>query len=119
MHLEEAFQGIGLRPYSPCHLKTGGNAGSDIDVTWIRRTRIDGDSWESVEVPLGEAGESYMIRVMDGTTVVREVTAGAPNWIYTSADQLLDGISTPFQIAVAQISDRFGAGVFEVIEVSS
>jgi len=119
VHLQTAFQGIGLRPYSPCHLRIVGSVGSDMDVTWVRRTRIDGDSWESVEVPLGEAGESYLVRVMDGVTVVREVTVETGNWTYLSADQTLDGVSAPFQIAVAQISNRFGAGVFEVFEVSS
>jgi len=119
VHLQEAFQGIGLRPYSPCHLLAVGEAGSDINVTWVRRTRIDGDSWESVEVPLGESGESYRVRVMVGATVVREATVGGANWTYLATDQALDGISAPFQIAVAQISNRFGAGVFEVFEISS
>ncbi len=119
IHLQSAFQGIGLRPYSPCHLLAVGNSGSDIDVSWIRRTRIDGDSWESVEVPLGEAGESYLVRVMDGGTVVRETTVGGANWTYLATDQALDGVMAPFQIAVAQISNRFGAGVFEVLEVAS
>ena len=56
---------------------------------------------------------------VNGATVVREVPVGTSNWTYLSADQVLDGISVPFHIAVAQISDRFGAGVFEVLEVSS
>ncbi|KPU84597.1 hypothetical protein JI58_02515 [Marinosulfonomonas sp. PRT-SC04] len=119
VHLEAAFQGIGLRPYSPCHLKVLGAIGADIDMSWVRRTRVDGDSWESVEVPLGETGESYLLRVMDGATVLRETTTVEPNWTYSVADQALDGVTAPFQIAVAQISNRFGPGVFEQIEVSS
>jgi len=119
VHHQAAFQGIGLRPYSPCHLKALGDVGSDIAVSWVRRTRIDGDSWESAEVPLGEAAESYLVRVMDGATVLREVTVGTANWTYLAADQASDAVVAPFQIAVAQISDRFGAGVFETIEVAS
>ncbi|MCK4711787.1 MAG: host specificity protein, partial [Marinosulfonomonas sp.] len=119
LHLQAAFQGIGLRPYSPCHLNALGDAGSDIAVSWVRRTRVDGDSWESVEVPLGEAAESYLLRVMDGVTVLREVTLGAAEWTYLAADQAADGVVAPFQIAVAQISNRFGPGVFEEVEVAN
>lgn len=119
VHHQAAFQGIGLRPYSPCHLKAVGDIGSDIGISWVRRTRIDGDSWQSAEVPLGEFAESYLVRVMDGETVLREVTVGAANWTYLAADQASDFVAAPFQIAVAQISDRFGAGVFEIIEVAS
>jgi len=118
VHMQAAFQGIGLRPYAPCHLKALGDVGADITVSWVRRTRIDGDSWESVEVPLGETGESYLVRVMDGVTVLREDTVGAEEWTYLAADQVADGVVAPFQIMVAQISNRFGPGVFEKIEVS-
>ncbi len=119
VHMQAAFQGIGLRPYSPCHLNALGGVGADIAVSWVRRTRIDGDSWESVEVPLGETGESYLVRVMDGVTVLREDTVGAEAWTYLAVDQAADGVVAPFQIAVAQISNRFGPGVFEQIEVAS
>ena len=54
----EAFDGIGLRPYAPAHLKAAAQISGDVAVTWVRRTRIDGDSWQSVEVPLGETSES-------------------------------------------------------------
>lgn len=119
VHIEAAFQGIGLRPYSPCHLKALGEIGSDIDISWLRRTRIDGDSWESVEVPLGEAGESYVLRVLDGSTVLREQSVGDTSWTYSAADQAADGVAGSFRIAVAQISDRFGPGLFEQLEVMS
>lgn len=119
VHIEAAFQGIGLRPYSPCHLNALGEIGSNIGISWVRRTRVDGDSWESVEVPLGEAGESYLLRVLNGNTVLREETIGNTNWTYSAADQVADGVAGSFQIAVAQISDRFGPGLFEQIEVTS
>ncbi|HID66950.1 MAG TPA: host specificity protein, partial [Roseibacterium sp.] len=59
-----AFQGIGLRPYSPAHVRSARN-GTARDVTWIRRSRIDADSWEGTDVPLGEASEQYVLRVTD------------------------------------------------------
>ncbi len=118
VHQQHAFDGIGLRPYSPCHLRHQGALGEDVALSWVRRTRIDGDSWQSADVPLGEATESYLLRVMDGTAVLREVTLSAPQWTYSVADQNSDGAVAPVQIAVAQISERFGPGLFETIEIA-
>ena len=62
-HLVEAFEGNGLRPYSPCHLQASVEAGGNHLITWIRRTRIDGDAWELPEVPLGEEAERYSVQI--------------------------------------------------------
>ncbi len=117
VHLVEAFAGIGLRPYSPAHLNADRLAGGDLAVSWIRRTRIDGDTWASVEVPLGETAESYLIEVLQGASPLRQVTTTVPNWTYSQAQQLADGVSLPFTIQVAQVSDRFGAGLFKGIQI--
>ncbi|WP_128253820.1 baseplate multidomain protein megatron [Falsirhodobacter deserti] len=115
VHQVHAFAGVGLRPLSPCHLRAAG--GPDVALTWIRRTRIDGDSWESYEVPLGEARESYMIRVVADDRVRREVIVDAPRWTYTAAMRKADGVEGGCTISVAQISDRFGPGPFASITV--
>ncbi|MGI8724526.1 MAG: hypothetical protein ACR2J1_04025 [Methyloceanibacter sp.] len=49
-----------MRPLSPVHLR-GKRDPSTTDCTflWMRRTRIGGDSWQSVEVPLGEDVEAW------------------------------------------------------------
>lgn len=112
----EAFQGIGLRPYAPVHLSVRPVAGGR-EATWIRRTRIDGDSWESPEVPLAEDREAYVVRVLDGGTVRREVEVAAPRWTYDDGLRLEDGLTGGFGLAVAQLSARFGAGPFRRIEV--
>ncbi|MBI1217483.1 MAG: host specificity protein [Rhodobacteraceae bacterium] len=115
VHLVEAFAGIGLRPYSPCHLVASGSG--DLAVRWVRRTRIDGDSWAGLEVPLGEATESYLVRVLTGAGIVREEVVGAPGWTYPAASRAADGVSGDYRIAVAQLSDRFGAGPFTEIMI--
>lgn len=118
-HLVEAFDGIGLRPYAPCHLQAEPQVSGDLQVSWVRRTRIDGDSWASYEVPLGESLELYTVRVRDGAdAIVREISATSPDWTYSAADQAADGIVTPYSIEVAQISERFGAGLYERIEIN-
>ena len=115
----EAFDGVGLRPYPVAHLSGSKNAVGDVSVSWIRRTRIDGDSWQSAEVPLGEAVESYAVRVVQTGTILREETTASPQWGYLGAQQITDGISGPYQIEVAQVSDRFGFGPFRSLQMGA
>lgn len=108
--ISSAFNGIGLRPYAVCHLQAVGALGQTIDLSWIRRSRIDGDSWQSLEVPLGEETEAYRLQVKRGTSVLREVQLSQPAWSYSPAMQAADGALPTDQIEVAQLSSRFGAG---------
>ncbi|MGO4907138.1 glycoside hydrolase/phage tail family protein [Pseudorhodobacter sp. W20_MBD10_FR17] len=112
VHLVEAFSGIGLRPYAPAQLKAVAQSNGELAVSWVRRTRIDGDSWESFEVPLGEAQEQYLIRVFAAGNLVREVQTAVGNWTYASSAQLADAVGGTVTISVAQLSDRFGPGLF-------
>ena len=105
-------QGIGLRPFSPVHLKAVRN-GSDLDLSWIRRTRSGGDAWQLAEVPLSEDAESYEVDILSGTTVVRTLTASGPQTTYTAAQQTTDfgaPVTGPLNFRVSQISSAFGRG---------
>ncbi|XDA96549.1 glycoside hydrolase/phage tail family protein [Sulfitobacter sp. LCG007] len=115
---EIAFAGNGLRPYAPAHLRTKRKSNGNLSVSWIRRSRIDGDSWDVPEIPLGEERESYVIRVVRGGTLLRELTSPDPYWSYVLADQVADGASVPFDIEIAQVSAAFGPGPRTVIRVS-
>jgi hypothetical protein len=106
----EAFDGNGLRPYAPVHLRLSGALGDDIAVQWIRRSRIEGDSWDLAEIPLGEAREAYRIRILRGTTVLREEEVETPMWIYDTSAQSADAVLVGDIVEIAQISDRYGAG---------
>jgi hypothetical protein len=109
-----AFEGIGLRPYSVAHLTAKGALGSTIGISWIRRTRIDGDSWQSIEVPLGEESEAYQVTLRQAGAVLRQEVVPSPSWTYTPAMQAADGASH-VTLGVAQISSRFGPGPEVVI----
>lgn len=111
VHRHEAFEGIGLRPYSPCQLRVR-MQDDDANFSWIRRTRIGGDSWAGVEVPLGEAAETYLVRVVKDGVIRREDITDAPSWVYAAAMHAADGISGGYELHVAQLSDVFGAGPF-------
>jgi hypothetical protein len=112
-----AFAGNGLRPYAPVHIRADLGAG-DHGFDWIRRTRFDGDDWETLEVPLNEETEQYQVRVSVGGVVLRDDIVTAPNWTYGAADRVADGVVGLYSFEVAQISARFGAGLFRTIEVA-
>lgn len=110
-HAVIAFDGIGLRPYAPVHLRVD-EVGGDLSVAWVRRTRIGGDRWDTPEVPLGEETERYLLRVMRGTQILREVIQERAEWVYPAAARMADGPDAGKRIAVAQVSASFGPGTF-------
>lgn len=116
VHRVEAFEGVGLRPYAPAHPRARWQE-DDLAVSWIRRTRIDGDGWGSGDVPLGEAREAYLVRVRSDGRVVREAEVDRPAWTYRAADRAADGVAGSFTLSVAQVSDRFGPGLFTEVEI--
>ncbi|MCC2112417.1 MAG: glycoside hydrolase TIM-barrel-like domain-containing protein, partial [Hyphomicrobiales bacterium] len=106
--------GRGLLPLSPVHL--GGwrdQTSGDVTFDWIRRTRIGGDSWTAVDVPLGEAAEAYRLEILDGGIVKRVVETTASAATYTAAEQYADFAAYPdsFEIRVAQLSATVGVGI--------
>jgi hypothetical protein len=109
----------GLAPLSPVHLRASETAGGDIALTWIRRTRIGGDSWEGEDVPLGEAYERYRIEIYDGANLVRSAQTTAPAFTYAAAMIAGDfpGARPPLTIRVAQLSDLVGAGAWAEVGV--
>jgi len=108
--LEVTPQATALKPLAPVHLKAARNT-DGVTFTWIRRTRIDGDSWVG-EVPLGEESEQYALDIMSGAAVVRTLTTTTPSVLYASADELADlgGPLTSLAVQVAQLSATVGRG---------
>lgn len=94
-----------LTPLSPGHLRCA-VAGADRRFSWIRRSRIDADSWDGADVPLGEEAELYRIEIAGaGGPVVRSATVSAPLWTYAATDFAADFPVPPgaFDVTVRQI----------------
>ncbi len=109
---EVAFAGAALRPYAPVQLRAARRADGSVEVRWIRRTRIDGDSWQGRDVPIGEEQLLFEIRVLSGRTLLRTTTATEPRFLYSVADQAKDGAAGTLFFDVAQVSGPFGLGPF-------
>lgn len=108
-----SFAGIGARPFAPVHPAGRRMPGGDILLKWIRRTRMGGDSWVGVEVPLGEETEAYEIDILDGGSVKRTLSAGTTSVTYALSDQIVDfgaAVTSPLSIRVCQVSQVFGRG---------
>ncbi len=108
------LKGAGRRPYSPAnpHLyrKTGGN---DLRITWLRRTRLNGDDWTPTDVPEDESVESFKVEILDGPggSVLRTFTVDAAEYVdYTSAQQIDDfgSVQTELDVAIYQYGSQYG-----------
>ena len=103
-------QPVALMPSSPVHVQASRD-GDGIHLSWIRRTRRDGDNW-GVEVPLGEDFEAYTLEILSGTSVVRSISCSTPAALYASADELAD-FGAPLSALhgrVSQMSSTVGRG---------
>jgi hypothetical protein len=110
------LRGKGRRPLSPVHLRARQEPDGDFGLTWVRRTRIAGDSWEQADVPLGEEFERYDVEILDavGATVLRTMSGlTAPAWTYPASLQTADfGAPQPsLKWRVYQISATYGRGI--------
>jgi hypothetical protein len=112
-----AFSGAGLRPYPVSHIRARLRGDGTISVAWKRRTRIDGDTWQTFEAPLGEDSEAYVLRIRQGGEVVTDYAVAQPQFSYTSAMRAADLAAGPFRIEVAQVSASYGPGPFRGIEL--
>ncbi len=118
VHLLHSASSVGLRPYSPVHLKAEQISDGALAVSWVRRTRIDGDSWEGLDVPLGENSEQYLVQIVQGEYVLREVETVEPSWTYQAEMRVADAPIGAFDIQVAQVSERYGVGPFQRIKIN-
>jgi len=89
-----------LLPFAPVHLQAR-RQGGDLALSWVRRSRIGGDSWEGSDIPLGEEAEQYGIEIAapDGP-VLRTATSGEASWLYASAAIAADFGLPPAEIDV-------------------
>lgn len=101
-------------PLSPVHLKAAMRGNGDCVFRWIRRGRVDADSWMAEEIPLGEETEHYRIDVssINGTRL-RSHETSLPVWTYTRAhiEQDFSALPAQVEVAVRQISATVGAGM--------
>ena len=108
-----------LKPYSPVQITGTRDGSGNLTINWIRRTRIGGDLRDGVDVPLNEQSESYQVDVMNGSTVVRTLTATSPTVSYSAVNQATDfgSVQSSVNAKVYQISATVGRGIAGVATI--
>ncbi|WP_421577879.1 baseplate multidomain protein megatron [Shinella sp. M31] len=55
-----------LTPLAPVHLRGRRGADGVVRFSWVRRGRIDADTWLSADIPLDEPSEAYWLEILSG-----------------------------------------------------
>ena len=109
--LQTVYHACDLRPLSPVHLKVTQTA-QDLTLDWIRRTRIGGDRWQGLDVPLG----AYDVALHDSNgAVIARWSAASPQLVLPLSELPTDLSGHSF--SVRQVSERYGAGLASVLQV--
>ena len=106
------YAATGLRPLSPTFVRATRAPSNDIAISWIRRTRIGGDSWDAAEVPLAEDSERYEVDIFSGATLKRTIAATSPNVTYSAAQQVADfgSVQPSCSVKIYQLGTVYGRG---------
>lgn len=112
LHHVDTFCGVGLRPYSPVWLNAASDGAGGLLFNWVRRARMNADAWDQPEIPLGEAVETYIVEIWQGSNMIRSETVTTQNWHYDASAIGADAIAGSVEFKVAQVSDVFGPGLF-------
>ena len=100
--LQHLYKAVHLRPLSPVHVNVK-EASGQIEISWTRRSRLGGDSWAGLDVPLGEEAEHYRVQLWSGGEVIAEHETTAPQLT-------LSNLENADSVSIAQASRAFGWG---------
>jgi hypothetical protein len=103
----------GLKCFPPVRPHAVWESSGDISIRWIRQTRLGGDGWEGIEVPLGETSEAYRVDLLIGDIVVHTETVGEPRVTLSAAllADLFGGTPDSLHARIMQVSPTEGPGL--------
>lgn len=106
------YTGRNLKPFAPVHVKGSRDGSGNLTISWIRRSRVDGEWRDGVGIPLGEESEAYEVDILDGSTVVRTIEVTSTTASYSAADQTTDfgSAHSSVDVKIYQLSAVVGRG---------
>lgn len=107
------YTGIALKPYAPTQITGARDASGNLAINWVRRTRVNGDLRDFVDVPLGEVAELYDVEILNGASVVRSfLSLTTPTATYSASQQTADfgSVQSSVSVRIYQISGAVGRG---------
>lgn len=95
-----------------CHVTSSRDIIGNLTISWIRRTRINGDWKPYTDVPLGEAIEAYEVDIILNEKILRTISINKPQAIYTASQQIDDfgKVQASIKVRIYQISEVYGRG---------
>jgi hypothetical protein len=100
-----------LRPYAPTKARAR-RTPAGVVIDFVRRGRLESDAWEAIDIPLGEASESYEADIALPASGKRTLTAAATSLLYSGADELADfgAPQSELSLSLYQMSATVGRG---------
>ena len=100
-----------LRPYAPTKARAR-RTPAGVVIDFVRRGRLDSDAWEALDIPLGEASESYEADISLPASGKRTLTAAATSILYPAAEELGDfgAPQSELTLSLYQMSATAGRG---------
>ncbi|MBB6260307.1 hypothetical protein FHS77_000831 [Paenochrobactrum gallinarii] len=108
-----------LRPLSPVHLRAK-RQGNNTYFSWIRRGRIDADSWLADDIVIGEERERYQAELWRGGLKVWGGELSEPAWNLTATQReaLFGSAPADIEFKVAMVSAQAGHGDFATLHLT-
>ncbi len=106
------YNAASLRCFSPVHVKGTRDASGNLTLKWVRRTRWNAEWLDEIDIPLFEDEEAYQIDILNGSTVVRTISASTTSATYSAANQTADfgAAQSVLSVAIYQINSTIGRG---------
>lgn len=100
-----------LRPYAPTKARAR-RTSAGVVIEFVRRGRLDSDAWEALDIPLGEASESYEADISLPASGTRTLTTAATAILYSAAAELADfgAPQSELTLSLYQMSATVGRG---------
>jgi hypothetical protein len=90
------IDGRAMMPPAPVHGCMMRRENGDVEISWVRRSRL-GWTWiDGADAPLGEEQEAYVVTVKVAGQERRRWETSVPSVLYPAADLALDVSSAPF-----------------------
>ena len=106
--------------FNPVHLRSNKTSDGTYNISWVRRGRINADSWDGVDIPLDAQAEQYLVKILDTSgSLKREVITLTSNFSYENEmhNEDFGGESPSFQIKVSQLNNEGISGTSAILEI--
>lgn len=92
-----------MKPLAPAHLRAVEDGLGGYKLSWIRRSRVGGDDFESPEISLGETSERYRVNLIGKSKSLDAWETSSPVFHVTTEKLAPHADAESLQIQVSQI----------------